>query len=169
MSTPQAAVSPSSPESEASIRNFLKSHDCGVIATADTSANPYAAVIYYSIDDSFSLTFTTKKETQKYKDMEQNSQVTFVCYDEPAQTTVQVSGHVETVTDPDVHQSSINRLYKLSESVSGATLPPIEKLFAGDYVTMRLIPQVIKMGVFLRPDSESNEDMYEILTFPASS
>jgi nitroimidazol reductase NimA-like FMN-containing flavoprotein (pyridoxamine 5'-phosphate oxidase superfamily) len=162
-------ISPSSPQSEAVIRDFLSDHDCGVIATADASANPYAAVVYYSIDDNFNLTFTTKTETQKYKNMEQNNQVTLVCYDELTQTTVQVSGHVEQVTDPQIHQASINRLYQLSESVSGVTLPPIEKLFAGNYVTMKLIPQVIKMGIFIRPDSESSEDTYEILTFPTSS
>jgi nitroimidazol reductase NimA-like FMN-containing flavoprotein (pyridoxamine 5'-phosphate oxidase superfamily) len=169
MNEQRTTVSPSSPQSEAVIRDFLNDHECGVIATADTAANPYAAVVYYSMDDDFNLTFTTKTETQKYKDMEQNNQVTFVCFDELTQTTVQVSGHVEKVTDPQIHQASINRIYQLSASVSGVALPPIEKLFAGNYVTMRLIPQVIKMGIFLRPDAESNEDVYEILTFPASA
>ena len=169
MNEQKVAISPSSSQSEQVIRDFLEKQDCGVIATADTAANPYAAVIYYLMDENFNFIFTTKTETQKYKDMEQNNQATLVCYDEPSQTTVQVSGRVEKVTYPKLHQASINRIYQLSESVSDATLPPVEKLFAGDYVTLRLIPQVIKMGIFLRPDAESNEDLYEILTFPGSA
>jgi hypothetical protein len=56
-------------------------------------------------------------------------------------------------------------MYRFSESLSETELPPIEKLFIGDYVTLKIVPQVIKMGIFKRPDSESNEDMYETISF----
>lgn len=161
------AISPSSPQSEEVIRDFLQKHHCGVLATADMASNPHAAVMYYTIDSDLRLTFTTKVETQKYKNMEQNEQVNFVCYDESTETTVQISGRVEKITDRQESQSALNNLYHTSETYSGTELPPIEKLFAGDYVSLKLIPQVIKMGIFLRPDAESNEELYEILTFNA--
>jgi len=163
------AISPSSPQSEEVIRDFLQKHHCGVLSTADTVGNPHAAVMYYTIDSDYRLTFTTKVETQKYKNMEQNEEVMFVCYDEPTETTVQISGRVEKVVDPKESRDSLNALYRLSETYSHSELPPIEKLYAGDYVSLKLIPQVIKMGIFLRPDAEENGDLYEILTFTSNA
>lgn len=161
----QAIQSSSSPESVALIRDFLENHHSGVLATADAASIPHAAVVYFVADDNFCLRFATKTETQKLKNMEENDQVAFVCFDEVTQTTVQVSGRVEKVTNPDEQQAALNAMYLSSETISKVELPPIEKLFAGDYVTLKIIPQVIKMGIFLRPDSESNEEVYEIMTF----
>jgi uncharacterized pyridoxamine 5'-phosphate oxidase family protein len=161
----QIIQSTSSPESADLIYNFLKDNHSGVLATADSASNPHAATVYFSVDESFCLTFATKSETQKYKDMEENEQVAFVCTNEPEQTTVQINGRVEKVTDPDEHQAVINRMYSLSETLSETRLPPIEKLFIGNYVSLKIVPQVIKMGIFKRPDSQSNEDIYETLLF----
>lgn len=161
----QTIQSTSSPESADLILDFLKNHHSGVLATADTASNPHAATVYFSVDNNFCLTFATKTETQKYKDMEENKQVAFACTDEAEQTTVQIDGQVEKVTDPEQHQAAINRMYRFSETLSETELPPIEKLFIGDYVTLKIVPQVIKMGIFKRPDSESNEDMYETVLF----
>lgn len=156
--------SASSPESAELIKQFLASHHSGVLATADQVATPHAAVVYFSLDDDFSLTFTTKTETQKYKNMEENDQVAFVCYDEANQTTVQITGQVMKVTDENKRQEMLNTIYELSADLSKTELPPIEKLFAGNYVVLKLLPQVIKMAIFLRPDSEG-QDMYETILF----
>jgi len=161
----QTIQSTSSPESADLIRDFLKKQRSGVLATADTAGNPHAAVVYFTVDDAFCLRFATKTETQKNKNMEENNQVAFVCYDETTQTTVQVGGHVEKITDADEQQAALNAMYLFSETISKVELPPVEKLFAGDYTTFKIIPQVIKMGIFLRPDAESNEEIYEIITF----
>lgn len=156
--------STSSPESVGLIKQFLASHHSGVLATANQAATPHAAVVYFSFDDDFSLTFTTKTETQKYKNMEENDQVAFVCYDEASQTTVQITGQVMKVKDESKRQEIINTIHELSTDISKTKLPPIEKLFAGDYVALKLLPQVIKMAIFLRPDSEG-QDMYETILF----
>lgn len=158
--------STSSPESVALIKQFLASHHSGVLATADAAATPHAAVVYFALDDDFSLMFTTKTETQKYKNMQENDQVAFVCYDEANQTTVQITGQVKRVKDETKRQEMINTIYNLSADLSKTELPPIEKLFAGDYVVLKLIPHFIKMAIFLRPDSEG-QDMYETILFGA--
>lgn len=158
-------VQSTSPESEDIIRDFLYAHYSGVLATAGAAGNPHAATVYFTIDDNFRLTFATKTETQKYRNMEENKQVAFVCSDEENQTAVQITGRVEKVTDPKEHQAMLNSMYRFSEMMSKVELPPIEKLFAGDYVTLRIIPQFIKMGIFMRPDAESNEELYETITF----
>lgn len=159
-------IQSTSSESEDSIRNFLYAHYSGVLATVDNAGQPYAATIYFTVDDNFHITFTTKTETKKYKNMEANKRVAFVCSDEENQTAVQLTGHVENITDPKEHQAILNSIYRFSEKLSNTELPPIEKLFAGDYVTLKIIPDSIKMGVFMRPDAESNEELYETIITP---
>lgn len=156
--------STSSPETIELVRQFLTSHHSGVLATADAAASPHGAVIYFALDDDFSLMFTTKTETQKYKNLLENDQVAFVCYDEAAQTTIQITGEVRRVKNEAKRQQMLNTIHQLSAELSKTELPPIEKLFAGDYVVLKLIPQVIKLAIFLRPDSEG-QDMYETILF----
>ena len=156
--------SASSPESTDLIKEFLQAHRSGTLATADSAANPHAAIVYFSLDDDFTLTFSTKTETQKYKNIEQNKQVAFAVYDEKAQTTVQITGHVEVIDNDEKKKDVVRNMFTSSADISQRELPPAEKLFAGDYVSLRLIPQVIKMAVFARPDSEG-DDLYETLLF----
>lgn len=158
-------IQSTSQESEDIIRNFLHAHYSGVLATVDAEGSPHAATVYFTVDDTFRITFATKTETQKYKNMENNNHVAFVCSNEDIQTAVQINGLVEKVADPTEHQAMLNSMYRFSEEISKVELPPIEKLFAGDYVTMRITPQFIKMGIFMRPDAESNEELYETITF----
>ncbi|MFZ2544947.1 MAG: pyridoxamine 5'-phosphate oxidase family protein [Candidatus Saccharimonadales bacterium] len=157
----QSTTSPESPEL---VRNFLREHYSGVLATADSASNPHAATVYFSLQDDFSLLFGTKTETQKYKNIEENKQVAFVVYDEKEQTTIQITGHVEVIEDEDLRQKVINSMFMSSAESSARELPPVEKLLAGDYVALRLVPMVIKMAVFARPDSEG-DDLYETLLF----
>lgn len=154
--------STSSPESEVHIRDFLRQHHSGVLATADSTGNPHGATVYFSVEDTLCLVFATKTQTQKYKNMKENKRIAFVCSDESANTTVQIEGVAEEIGDPDVHQAAMNAMYTFS--AQGKTnFPPLEKIFAGDYVAIRLVPSVIKMGIFMRPDAESNEELYEVL------
>lgn len=156
--------SESSPESKDLIQDFLQAHHSGVLSTSSAAGSPHGAPIYFSVEDDFSLLFATKTETLKYKNIQENKRVAFACYDEAAQTTVQINGYAEDVEDPDVCQVVLSAMYRFSATLSKTELPPIEKLFAGDYVVVRILPETIKMAIFLRPDSEGY-DMYETLTF----
>ncbi len=156
--------SSSTPESADLIQDFLHTCHSGVLATADSTGKPHAATVYFSLQDDFSLTFITKTQTQKYKNIQANNRVAFVCYDEKAQTTVQITGHTDPVTDPDEQQTAFSATFNLSASISQREYPPIEKLYAGDYTVLRIVPELIKMAVFARPDSEGY-DSFETLTF----
>jgi nitroimidazol reductase NimA-like FMN-containing flavoprotein (pyridoxamine 5'-phosphate oxidase superfamily) len=157
--------SETSQESQEQILEFLQSHASGVLITADMSANPYGAVVFYTVNDDFSIQFATKSETQKFKNIEQNNQVAFVCYDETTQTSLQLNGNAEVIQDPAEKEKVIHNMHLLSDTTSASTVPPAEKLYAGEYRVVRIVPRVIKLAVFARPDAENNEDLYEILTF----
>jgi len=162
---PEQTQSTSSSESEALIRDFLNSRRSGVLATSDTSGNPHGSVVYFSVGENFDIIFATKTETQKYKNIQQNDQVAFVCYDEQSQTALDMHGRAEVATDPDTKTAALNAMFASSSDISKSELPPAEKLFAGEYVVLRLIPQVIRMAIYARPDAEANEELYETITF----
>jgi general stress protein 26 len=154
--------STSSPETLDIVHNFLQSHHSGVLATADAAANPHAAVIYVTYNEDYTFSFITKTETQKYKNIEENKSVALAIYDEKEQASVQVVGRVEAINDQDEMQKALNKSFIYSAEISHRELPPLEKLFAGEYTAVRLIPQVIKMAVFARPES-GDDELYEIV------
>jgi general stress protein 26 len=154
--------STSSPEAINIVSDFLKTHHSGTLATADSAANPHAAVIYTTFNDDLTFSFITKTETQKYKNIVENNSVALTIYDEKEQTSVQVIGHVKVVDDKVEMQRVLNKSFTYSAEISRRELPPLEKLFAGEYVAIRLLPQVIKMGVFARPES-GDDELYEMI------
>src|SRR5688572_2965739 len=157
--------SASSPESADQIRNFLSGKYSGTLATADAAANPHASVVYFKLEDDFSISFGTKQQTQKYKDIEENKQAAFVVYDEKDQTVVQITGRVEIIDHPDARDKVMNTMIRSSTELSQTGVPPVEKVWAGDYVALRLVPTVVRMLVYARPDSEGDDDLDETLLF----
>lgn len=159
--------STSSAQAEELIGTFLATNYSGVLATADSAANPYGAVVYYKPEADFSLYIATKEETQKYKNIEQNKQVSFVIYDEKSQTSLQIQGKAIIVEDLEKRHETLRNMTNTSLTISDRLLAPAYKLDAGDYKLLQLIPQVMKLAIYAR--SEKDEDLYEtvILDTPA--
>ena len=155
--------STTSSEAMNSVNNFLQAHHTGTLATADAAANPHAAVIYFTYNKDYTFSFVTKTETQKYKNIEENKSVAFTVYDEKEQTSVQVTGRVEVISDNDESYGVMNTSFRYSAELSHRELPPLEKLLAGDYVALQLIPQVVKIAIFARPESGEDELFETIL------
>lgn len=156
--------STSSPASKELVSIFLKHQRSGVLATADAAANPYASVVYYVFEDDFTLLFGTKRETQKCKNLEENPQVSLVVYDESTQTAAQITGRVEIVEDNSTVEKVINNMESASLQQSLETVAPAQKITAGDFVAVRIYPQVIRLAEygFAKPKSD---DIYETILF----
>lgn len=155
---------PNSPETIKNVRDFFKSQPVAILATVTAKNKPHAAVIYTSINDDMSLTFVTKADTFKSKNIKHNNSVMIVGYEASSQTTVQVEGHAIDITDTpeaaDVFKGTLHSVEETSES----GIPPISKLDAGHYVAYKVVPTQIRMAVFARPDP-GGYDMYEVLNF----
>jgi general stress protein 26 len=155
----------SSSESNQRVYDFLKSHPVGVLAMVDPNGNPHATVIYFSIEEDFSISFTTKRDTKKHDNLQHNNHVMLVAYEAETQTTTQVIGTAEDITDAQQAQETFtNTQIAASETSEEAGEPPISKLYAGEYVAYSLKPAQIRMAVFARPDS-GGYDMYETIDF----
>lgn len=153
-----------SKESSQRILSFLKHHPIGTLSTVTPDGDPHGAVIYYSIDDDFIVRFTTKRKTRKFDNLTFRNRGMLVVYEAPSQTTVQVIGVTEEITDNAEAQAEFRNMLESSMETSQAGLPPISKLYAGSYVAMRLKPVQIRMAIFARPDP-GGYDMYESIEF----
>jgi general stress protein 26 len=160
----QRITSSLSDESSRSMLDFLKEHPVGTLSTVDPNGEPHAVVIYYFTDDDFNITFTTKRETRKFDNLSHYNHAMLLAYESTSQTTVQVTGVVEEIVDKQESESAFRSMVSASMATSDAGLPPFTKLYAGQYVAMRLKPLQIRMAVFARPDP-GGYDMYESIEF----
>lgn len=156
--------STTSERSEDLVRIFARSKRSGVLATTDKDGNPHGTVIYYTIDDDLSILFASKAETQKVKNIEETGRAALVVYDEPTQTTLQVTGTTEIVDAKSVIEKVISNMGSASMESSAENVFPAEKLTAGDYVVIRLKPLVIKLAEY-GFSKANDEDLFETILF----
>lgn len=151
-------------ESSQRIFYFLKMHPVGVLATVGQDNLPQASVIYYSVDEDFTITFTTKRDTKKRINISEQNHVQLVVFEASSQTTVQISGTAEIISNPSEASEVFGGTLKASVRTSESGVPPISKLFAGNYVAFKIKPKQIRMAVFMRPDPGDYE-IFETLDF----
>lgn len=151
-------------ESNQRIYDFLHKHPVGVLATTDSQGVPHGATIYFDVDKDFIITFTTKTGTKKNTNVAQNPRVSLVAFESKSQTTVEVIGTVLNINDTPKAQEAFDYMLQASLATSEAGIPPIEKLHAGDFVAYKIVPNEIKMAVYIRPDS-GGYDMFETIYF----
>lgn len=153
-----------SEESNQRILSFLQGHAIGVLSTVTPDGDPHGAVIYYSIDNDFTVRFTTKRKTRKFDNMTFRNHAMLVVYEAKSQTTVQIMGVTQEITDEAEAHAAFRKMLESSMETSEAGLPPISKLYAGTYAALRLKPLQIRMAIFARPDP-GGYDMYESIEF----
>jgi general stress protein 26 len=130
------------------IISFLAASPVGVLAVVDTEGNPHASTIYFSVDEKLNITFTTKQNTFKYKNLLKHDTVMLVVFDASKQMAVQISGQATEVTDPDtahtVYQGTLHAAKETGEDV----VPPVAKIAAGPYVAFTIHPTSIQLSEY---------------------
>lgn len=149
-------------EDKEEIRKFLCSHSVGTLGTVDHDGNPHISIIYFSLGKKFEVTFTTKRQTRKHRNITHNNRVMLIAYEAFSQTTVQILGTAKEITNLHEAGEAFKNTLKSSLKTSGIGIPPISKMYAGDYVAYRIIPEQINMTVF----SRANPSNYQIYDTP---
>ncbi len=140
---PNTAPNDLSPEERQKIIGFLSSHPVGVLASVDADGNPHASTIYFAVDDELNITFTTKQNTQKHKNIMINNSVMIVSFDAASQASVQASGAAKKVTNPEEVQKIYHGTLKAARRTGEDVVPPIAKITAGAYVAFIIKPDNI--------------------------
>lgn len=94
------------------------------------------------------ITFTTKRDTEKHKNIENHSAVMLATYDASNQATVQASGRAVEVHDNDEVQAIFQSTVHAAQTTGVDVVPPIAKISAGPYVAYKISPDNIWMTVY---------------------
>lgn len=148
---------------EERIYRFLKSCPIGVLSTVTADGDPHGAVIYFTIDKDFAVSFVTKGQTRKYDNLKHRSKVTLTVFEPQTQTTAQIIGQAEEIKDSYEINQVAGAILAASMKTSDGGLPPISKLSAGEFVAFTIKPDQIRMAVFGRPDPGDYSDMFETI------
>ena len=138
------------------IIDFLTASPVGVLAVVDTEGNPHASTIYFSVDGELNITFTTKQDTFKYKNLLKHDGVMLVVFDASKQMAVQVSGRAEKVTDPEMAHTVYQGTLRAAEKTGEDVVPPVAKISAGPYVAFVIRPDYIQLSEYGWGDNFAN-------------
>jgi len=130
------------------IINFLRKHPVGALATISADGDPYASAIYIAVDDELTISFTTKNETAKYKNIVHHNKVSLVVFDPASQTSVQVDGQAVKIDDPYDQQATFHSTIEAAKQTGGDTVPPIAKISAGQYVGFSIKIKTISLSEY---------------------
>jgi general stress protein 26 len=143
------------------ILEFLHTNHVAVLATADQTGTPHAAAVYITYDQALNFYFTTKRDTQKGRNLADNPRVSMTLFDAITQTTVQGDGVVIEVTDTDQAERIFNEIQMIARRTSVSGIPPTTEIEKGGYVTYRLSLPNIHMIQFGQPETSSH-GMFDI-------
>lgn len=108
---------------------YLNDLNVGVLATIMPNGTPYSAVVYFVVDHSLNFYFLTKSDTKKADNLEKNNNASFTTIDLSSMITVQTTGTVEKVTDPEQHTYMIKAIGEANARKNNPQWPPpISKL-----------------------------------------
>lgn len=143
------------------IYHFLFAHPVGVLSTVTPDGDPHGAVIYYSIDRSFNISFLTKDRTRKFDNITHHDHVTLTVFDPATLFTAQITGVATKIADSEAINAVANAVLKACLATSKTGVPPITKLQAGDYVGCNIKPVLIRMATYAVPVSGSYPELFE--------
>ena len=156
----RGATTPVYTERQQRIHNFLTRNTIGVLSTIDAEGGPHGVTIYYVARPTFEIAFLTRVGTKKHLDLKKDNRVMLTIYEPETQTTLQISGIAEEITD----HYEINGI---AGAILGASLKsgngilPITKLHAGPYTAYNIRPTRVQMAVYSRPDPGNYENIFE--------
>ena len=148
-------------ERQQRIYRFLDEQHLGVLSTVTPNNDPHGAVIYYAIEDDFTVWFLTKTRTRKSDNLLHNNHVMLTVCEPATQAVVQVLGiAIQHPTGPAVNRVS-NEIFKKMLDEEANQLPPIVKLQAGAFTTFEIKPVQIRMAVYAQPEIGDTEELFE--------
>lgn len=120
------------------VSEFIRNHSVASYATVSKDNKPHVATIYYVVDQDLSFYFATRSKTRKYLHAVDNNNVALVITDEQLFVTVQIEGKAQFLNDPKEIDWAAVALAQIQQSHAGVT--PIQRIPAGEYVFVKVIP-----------------------------
>ena len=152
----------SSPESEEMISSFLPAHPEGVLTTLNSSGALQSSVINIFMKDDYQFVFMTLRSTQKFKNLQHNPTISFICYDTFSRAEVAIEGIASLIVDKTQIKETLEVIKKDAKNGSHHTSPYITE--DDDYVLFTIHPRKIHMTTYWKR-KEKMEAFHESIEF----
>ena len=143
------------------VLEFLQKHPMGILSTVGEDSTPWGAAIYYIVDEDFNFYFVTRSETFKYQNIKNNSGVALTIADPETQQTVQLSGKVSTMPVQKYMDVFFDKFAAIRPEGDYKWAPPVDKLQAGKYVPLQIIPTKLQYADYGKNRIEVHGDYIE--------
>ena len=127
---------------------YLNDLNIGVLSTIMSDGSPYSAVVYFVADHNLNFYFLSKSDTKKAENLQKNNNASFTTLDLTSMITIQSTGTVEKVTDPEQHTYMIKSIGEANARKNNPQWPPpISKLQStGDNIVYKYTPNWLRVG-----------------------
>lgn len=138
---------------------YLNELNVAVLSTASKEGIPYSAVIYFIVDHYLNFYFLTLADTKKAKNLQENKNVALATIDLSSMITVQTTGIVKEITDPEQYTYMIKNIGEANARRTKPSWPtPISQLRSiGSLVVYKFIPNWLRIGNYTQKPSAVNE------------
>jgi len=129
------------------VLEFLGVNKYCTVATVTPEGLPDAAFVYYIVRDNFELFFITQKNTDKYKNLQANVNVTAIVVDPASRMVAKIKGHASLVEDDETAASAVKEfMSKMNENeITHFKVLPILERHNGSLVMVKIAPASIRM------------------------
>lgn len=139
------------------ILDFLNNQRLATVATVKESGLPDAASVYYVVNEDGDLFFLTRKETGKFKNIQQSGEVVVVVTDREKLETVKIQGKaVPMIGDFSIIEKVVTRLATARSGFSAEAgefiadldklLPLLKRHEEGGIVAIRVVPYKVRIS-----------------------
>lgn len=118
----------------------------GVISTINEAGKPQSASVYYIVDKALNIFFVTRSESRKYKNIQHDSNVSFVVTSEHPPKTIQLEGTAAEVVDANEQLTYFDKL--VAKATEHTFMPPVSQMVTGEMVFMKITTSWARMGDF---------------------
>ena len=139
-----------------------------VIGSCPLDGNAHVATVYYHVDDNFNFYFLTATNTQKYANLQENSNAAIVVGFGPSYTTIQGQGTATLLEKASAEEANaIARIKKRLQDHNNETWPvfQLDAYNAESIAVFKLVPTTLQL-LNLEHSSGlaiTNENMLQII------
>lgn len=138
---------------------YLNKLNIAVLSTSSSNGYPYSAVIYFIADHYLNFYFLTLADTKKAKNLKENKNIALTTIDLPSMISVQTTGIVQEITDPEQYAYMVKNIGKANTNKNQPYWPqPISQLQSiGSLIVYKFVPNWLRIGNYAQKPSATGE------------
>lgn len=150
-----------SSEHKEKVQNFLKNNPFVVIGTSENNV-PYTATVFFVMNNDLDGFFVTKSDTQKYRHLKGNPNISIATSDLDEQITLQIQGVAKEIQFSKELELGLLHLFENNEIARKWSIP-VFKFQDGDFSIFQVHANKIRFGMFKSNKEQDAEYFEEIL------